>query len=365
MSAEAKTSKMDKNNRLDKVIVSPNETISDSISVLDRSGLGILFLAEEDRKLVGIITDGDIRRAMLRNVSFDQPCIMIAHRDPVTAPPQVSPLEALHLMDSGRSFIINNLPVVDAEGRIVGLILRSDLVAEEPLDLSAVIMAGGFGTRLLPLTEELPKPMLLVGGTPLMELIIERLRQAGIRKVNVTTNYKQDKIIDYFGDGHAYGVDIKYVTEDQPLGTAGALGLMEKPSEPLLIINGDILTRIDFRSMVTFHREHKAELTVAVRSYEVQVPYGVIECDGPQVRRLREKPVYNFLVNAGVYLMEPTVHQYIPNGQRFDMTDLIQHLLDMGRPVVSFPIVEYWLDIGQHSDYEQAKEDMKNGRLIP
>jgi NDP-sugar pyrophosphorylase family protein len=179
--------------------------------------------------------------------------------------------------------------------------------------------------------------------------------------VNVTTHYLPEMITDYFGDGQAFGVDINYVTEDRPLGTAGSLKFMESGDEPLLVINGDIITGVDFRDMLVYHREHRPDMTIGVRQYDLQLPYGVIEYEGSYLRRIREKPVMNYLVNAGIYLVEPSVQRYIPQQQHFDMTELIQRLLDEGRPVVIFPIVEYWLDIGQHSDYERAQLYAKNG----
>jgi NDP-sugar pyrophosphorylase family protein len=231
------------------------------------------------------------------------------------------------------------------------------------LPLQAVIMAGGYGMRMRPLTEELPKTMLPVGDRPLMELIISQLRRTGIRRVNIATHYLSDKIKDHFGDGQDFGIELSYVTEDRPLGTAGALGLLEPTENPLLIINGDILTRVNFKAMLDFHRENKAALTVAVRKYDMNVPYGVIESEGALVRALVEKPLLNFLVNAGIYLLEPAVHRYIPNNRHLNMTDLIQRLIDDGQAVASFPIMEYWLDIGNDVDYAQAQKDMKNGGL--
>jgi len=219
-------------------------------------------------------------------------------------------------------------------------------------------MAGGLGSRLRPLTEDLPKPMLPVGGKPLMELVIEKLRQVGIRRVNVTTHYKPEKISEHFGDGSSFGVSLNYVNEEKPLGTGGALGLIDEPNETMLVINGDVLTQVDFRAMLLFHQEHQADMTVAVRQYDIKVPYGVIECIGAKVCSLKEKPEINLLVNAGVYLLEPTVYRFIPNGKHFNMTDLIQWLLDAGRTVASFPIIEYWLDIGQVVDYEKAQTDV-------
>jgi dTDP-glucose pyrophosphorylase len=343
-------------NRLSTAIISNLASISEAVARLERAGTGALLLCDGDNVLLGLLTDGDIRRAILRGLPFDQPCSTIASREPVVGAPGVSPAEALRLMDRSKDFVLNHLPIIDDDGRIVELLLRSDFVSEEQLGLSAVIMAGGLGTRLRPLTDDLPKPMLPMGDRPLLELTIERLREAGIRRVNVTTHYLAEKITSHFGDGQALDVDINYITEGRPLGTAGGLKLMSDLDETLLIINGDILTEVDFRSMLAYHRDHGADATVGVRQYEIQVPYGVIECDGMRVRGVREKPVLSFLVNAGIYLVEPTVRRYIPDGERFDMTDLIERLVEKGRHVVSFPIVEYWLDIGRHGDYQQAQE---------
>jgi NDP-sugar pyrophosphorylase family protein len=224
-------------------------------------------------------------------------------------------------------------------------------------------MAGGFGNRLRPLTEDLPKPMLPVGGRPLMERIVEQLRDVGIHQLSVTTHYKPEVIADHFGDGSQFGVKIDYVREEQPLGTAGALGMIDQPEGLLLVMNGDIVTQLNFRAMVDFHHEHKADMTVAVRKFDFQVPFGVVETEGVLITGLAEKPSLGFFVNAGIYLLEPTAHRNIPRGQRFDMTDLIDHLLAEKRRVVSFPIREYWLDIGHDADYEQAQDDLKNGRI--
>ena len=244
---------------------------------------------------------------------------------------------------------MREIPWLNERRQVVDLVTLDELLPRQDLLLQAVIMAGGQGTRLRPLTEDLPKPMLPVGGRPLMERIVQQLQQAGIRRVNVTTHYKPEKIIEYFGDGHAFGVDLNYVNEDRPLGTGGALGLMPQPTEPVLVINGDILTQVDFRGMLDFHQENQADLTIAVRGYEVPVPYGVIECDGPLVQHLREKPQVSLLVNAGIYLLEPTVFQFIPQGQHFNMTDLIQWLMDAQRIGGSCPMKEYWQEVGQEA----------------
>jgi len=205
--------------------------------------------------------------------------------------------------------------------------------------------------------------MLSVGGRPLMELMMEQLREAGIHRVNLTTHYQGGKIAEHFGDGKKFGVKIRYVEEDHPLGTAGALRLMERSHEPLLVINGDILTRVDFRAMLEFHHNHEANMTVAVRQHEFSVPYGVIESDGVAVTGISEKPVIQQFINAGIYLLNSEVCQIIPKGQRCDMPDLISRMLAEGQRVVSFPVHEYWLDIGRVEDYHRALNDIKSGKI--
>jgi dTDP-glucose pyrophosphorylase/predicted transcriptional regulator len=346
--------------RLDSVVILPGVSIVDAISRLDKAGTGALVLCSSGRKLYGLLTDGDIRRAILHGISLEGPCENIASRNPVTAQGSIPASDALHLMNMHD---INHLPVVDAEGNIIEFLLRRDLVHEDHLNLSAVIMAGGYGKRLLPLTERVPKPMLPVGDRPLLERTIQQLRRSGLKEVNMTTHYLPENIIQHFGNGEAFGVRLSYSKEDQPLGTAGGLKLVKRADGPFVVINGDILTGVSFHEMLLYHRKHGAELTVGVRKYEVKVPFGVVECDDVRIKQLREKPSLTLFINAGIYLLEPSACDYIPDGEHFDMTDLIQKLLDVGRTVVSFPIMEYWLDVGRHEDYQQAQEDVRNGRI--
>lgn len=352
---------------LEKFLVYPTHTIRNVIACIDRNAKGIALVVDADRHLLGTVTDGDVRRAILANVGLDEPVRYLIenkhskrYTKPIAAQAGLSAAEQLKLMQAAD---IRHLPLVDESNRVVDLVIKDDWLDMDTLPLSGVIMAGGFGTRLRPLTDDLPKPMLPMGDRPLMQRTVEKFQAAGIRNISVTTHYMPEKIMDYFGDGAEFGVDINYVHETQPLGTAGALGLIDQPNEPLLVINGDILTEVDFRAMLSHHQKYQAMITVAVRQYAFQVPYGVIQCEGPHVRQLQEKPSYNFLVNAGIYLLEPNVYQYIPNNQRFDMTDLIQAVLEEQGTVISFPIVEYWLDIGQHADYEQAQKDLESGKV--
>lgn len=340
-----------------------DRSIDDAVRCIDHNTKGIALVVDTDRKLVGTITDGDVRRWILRGLSLDRPILEMLgtkkslHPKPVTARSGTDHATLLKLM---QDLLVRQVPLLDDEERVLDLATLDDLLPNQSLPVQAVIMAGGFGTRLMPLTENLPKPMLPVGDRPLMESIIDQLRRAGIHRVNVTTHYERDKIKSYFGDGENFGVGLHYVDEDEPLGTAGALSLMASPTEPLLVINGDIQTQVDFRAMLQFHREHEVDMTVAVRKYAVDVPYGVVECEGVLVKGLQEKPQLSFFVNAGIYLLEPSVHAVIPNGRNFHMTELIQRLIAAGRPVASFPVREHWLDIGRHADYAAAQEFAKS-----
>jgi dTDP-glucose pyrophosphorylase/CBS domain-containing protein len=346
--------------RLESVIICPNTSIADAVAALDKAGTGALLLCTNDRFLCGLLTDGDVRRAILQGKSMHEACLAIATRKPVFATRSVPAEDALHLMNQHD---INHLPVVDVENRVVDLLLRKDLVADVHQNLSAVIMAGGYGKRLLPLTENVPKPMLPVGDRPLLELTIQQLRRSGIRDVNVTTHYLSESIVNHFGDGEDFGVRLNYLQEDHPMGTAGGLKQMKRANGPFLVINGDILTAAPFQEMLAYHRKHGAVLTVGVRRYDMQVPFGVVECEDVRITKLQEKPSFRFFINAGTYLLEPSACDYIPEGRQFDMTDLIEKLLEAGRPVIGFPIIEYWLDIGKQEDYERAGEDVRNGKF--
>jgi dTDP-glucose pyrophosphorylase len=352
---------------ISKICISTRQSLHECISILDRTGKGIVLVVDGENHLLGTITDGDVRRAILagqdlavtiQNVLDQRKSTNYAF--PITAISGTSDSQLFQMMTAAN---LRHIPIVDEERRLLDLAILSDLVKDYELPLRAVVMAGGFGTRLKPLTDEVPKPMLPVGSKPLLELIVEQLRGAGIRQVNVTTHYRGEIISEHFKDGQDFGVDIRYVQEDRPLGTAGALSLLEESEEPLLVINGDILTRVDFRAMLDFHREQGADLTIAVRLYEFSVPYGVIKTEGVNVTGISEKPVIKQFVNAGIYLLNPSVTRLIPNGEPFDIPDLIDHLLRENRSVVSFPIREYWLDIGKSDHYDQAKSDVANGRF--
>jgi len=228
---------------------------------------------------------------------------------------------------------------------------------------TAVIMVGGYGIRLRPLTNDLPKPMLPIGNRPLLEFIIQQLRRANIKKIYLATHYKGETISSHFGDGEDFGVSIDYILEEKPLGTAGALALLECLDETLLVINGDILAQVDFNEMWAYHKKRDGDMTIAVRSYEVHLPYGVVHTEDDLVIGISEKPTSKHFINAGIYLLNPYVYKVIPKGEHCDMTELIEKIINDGWRVVSFPITDYWQDIGQIEDYEKAGEYFGNHRL--
>ncbi len=343
---------------LERFCIAADATMAQVITCLDGSRLGIVLIVSGDGRLHGTMTDGDARRFALTGSQLDADvqAVLTAKKGthferPITGAADGDRADWWRLL---KEHNILHLPIVDSEERVVGLVTRVEFEPED-LPRSALIMAGGFGKRLHPLTADTPKPMLPVGDRPLLEIMIEQLRNVGVGRVHLSTYHQSEKISDYFGDGSQLGVEITYVDEDRPLGTAGAFGLIAPPTGTLLVVNGDILTDLDFRAFMAFHREHAADLTVAVRQYDFEVPYGVVECDGAEVRSLSEKPVQKYFVNAGIYLLEPAVYEHIDSAEPFDMTELIQRLLGRKRPVASFPIREYWLDIGEHSQYEEAR----------
>ena len=345
---------------LHRFLVEPGKSIRETMRDLTDTR-GVAVLVDPERKLLGTVTDGDIRRAILAGLDLDLPIETLLHETraahhsrPVTAPAGTAEDRLLEIM---RDSDVRHLPLVDASGLVVDMAVLEDLVKDYELPVSAVIMAGGYGERLSPLTEELPKPMLPLGDRPLMEHIVGGLRAAGIRKVNITTHYKGDVIEKHFRDGSEFGVDIEYVDEEEPLGTAGALSLMEATDEPLLVINGDIVTEVDLRAMLDYHTEHRADMTVALRYHEYRVPFGVVDLRGVELASIREKPTERFLINAGIYLVGSRACARVPKGRRYDMTDLIRDIVADGMRVVGFPVQEYWLDVGRMEDYEKAQAE--------
>ena len=348
---------------LGKVRISEGASLRQALESMTGSGKQIALVVDGERRLLGLLTDGDVRKAILRGIPLEAKVVEAMNRHPVVSGAGLSGAEAIVLM---RSRSIRHLPLLDHERRVVELLVLDDLLAPPAaLRNRAVIMAGGQGRRLRPLTDSTPKPLVRVGGKPLLEILIERLRQAGIAEVLVAVYHKSEMIRDCLGDGSRLGVRIGYVEEPEPLGTMGALTLIrDRLDYPFFVVNGDILTKCDFRAMWEFHRSQTGvALTVGVSLHQVDIPYGEFALRDDRVTRVEEKPRKEFPINAGIYVLEPTTVDLIPRGRYFDATDLIRLLLDRGMPVAAHVIREYWLDVGRHWDLEKANRDMAEGLL--
>jgi dTDP-glucose pyrophosphorylase len=347
---------------IEKILTSDKASLRTAMTCIDRGAKGIALVVDEQNRLVATLTDGDLRRAVLAGCGLDLPIATLLEKlraqnksNPITLPIGSARETIIKEM---KAQAVRQIPLVDEQGRVIELAVLDALVGEPHVPVHAVVMAGGYGKRLMPLTANTPKPMLRVGEQPLIERLVHQLKQAGIARVNISTHYKEDQISAHFGNGDAFGIEVEYVSEEQPLGTAGGLSLVSG-DDPMLVINGDILTALDFRALLNFHFEHSAEMTVAVREYGFDVPYGVVDTDGLHVTAVTEKPTVKFFVNAGIYLIAPSARKLIPSGQHFDMPQLIDLLVKAGGRVISFPVWEYWLDIGRHEDYEQAQQDVR------
>ncbi len=331
----------------------------EAVRAIEASRRRIAVVANADGLLRGTLTDGDVRRCLLAGGSLATPVEQAMNPQPLSA--QDGSTDG-HLLDLMRHRNVLAIPLVDEQGRFCRLVHLNDLspddAARVPANFAfAVIMAGGEGMRLRPITERIPKPMVDIGGVPLLERQIERLAKAGLKRVYLSVNYLSHVIEQHFGDGARFGLDIGYLREREKLGTAGALTLLpERPEAPIVVMNGDILTTSDFGSLHAFHQSHGAEVTVAAVDYHIHIPFGVIHTDGPFVTGLAEKPSQRFLCNAGIYAVSPSALSLLPHGSPFNMTDLIDACLAAKRPVAVFPVHEYWSDIGTPADLEKARQ---------
>lgn len=336
--------------------VSAGSTIRQAMETIDRAAIQIALVIDQSDRLLGTVTDGDIRRGLLRNLELSAPVIQVMNPKPLTAPQGLSRLEMIETL---RRHGVRHIAVVDAAERLVGLESDTELYEGAEKDNWVVLMAGGLGQRLRPLTDDVPKPLLEVGDRPLLEIIIDRFIVQGFRKFFVSVNYRADLVKGHFGDGGKLGCDIRYLEEREPLGTAGAIGLLpERPTEPLVVMNGDLLTTVDFDTLVEFHGQHGADLTLCVRRYSHQIPYGVAEIRGNQVIGIVEKPSHECYISGGIYVLSPELFSRLQPVRRIDMPDLMRDLIGDGRRVAAFPVTEYWIDIGRIEDLERARSEI-------
>jgi len=341
------------------LIANEQVTIREVLKKLDLNAMGTVIVVDDNNKLLGTITDGDIRRALLRGMIIEDKITDIYKKDCFFfVQGQYNEDDARELFND---FNIRVIPIVGEDKSIEGFLNNKEfhMLRKHDEKTPVLIMAGGLGSRLKPLTDDIPKPMLKVGNKPIIQTIIEQFRGKGYKNILISVNYKAEIIEDYFGDGSNFGVNITYIREEKRLGTGGAIKLAEKYLDrPFFVINGDILTNVKFNNMIDFHKKNNFVMTIGSRIYELQVPYGVLNMDELSVSSLVEKPVYTYFVNGGIYVLNPDVINYIPNGEYFDITQLIDKLLLDEQNVGSFPIHEYWMDIGKLEDYHKANQEI-------
>lgn len=338
-------------------LVGPQASLQEAIAALDRGGLQIAVIVDAQQRILGTLTDGDVRRALLRQQGLQTAVSEVMFPRPQVAPLDSSPETLRHLMERRQ---LLQIPLVDAEGRLAGIETLQGLLQGHRKNNAVFLMAGGFGKRLHPLTEHRPKPLLNVGDKPILEIIIENFVSEGFYRFFISTHYRSEMIRERIGDGSRWGIEVEYIHEDEPLGTGGALSLLNADciQEPLFLMNGDLLTKLNFSRLLSFHESNDAVATMCVREHEHCVPYGVIESDGLRITSMVEKPSYRYFINAGIYVLSPAILTSLARGHKVDMPTLLEQQLARGLTVNMFPVQDYWLDIGRLEDFQRAQSEI-------
>ena len=347
------------------LVIRPSDSINHALKVIDQGGVQIALVLGDDGVLLGTITDGDIRRGILKSVDLDAPVSKIMATNSLVGHSNQISETYRSIMEAN---LIRQLPIVDSNSRVVDLVVDSSLQALVSINRKnwVVLMAGGLGTRLSPLTDDTPKPLLKVGDKPVLETIIENFVSQGFSRFYISVNYKSDQIKNYFGDGSRWGVEIRYLEEKSRLGTAGSLSLIsDLPSYPIIVMNGDLVTKVNFENLIDFHSEQNSKATMCVRDYDFQVPFGVVKTEHTRIVSIEEKPKQRFLINAGIYVLEPDIFETISFGDHQDMPHVFDFLIKTGHDTTVFPICEYWLDIGQLEDYDRANSEFAKNFKSP
>jgi dTDP-glucose pyrophosphorylase/predicted transcriptional regulator len=335
--------------------VSLNSSVSETIRCMATNGRQVALVLDEHDRLLGVVTDGDVRRGILRGVVLEAPVSHIMNPNPKVASPSDSTQDIVNRMNE---FGIHHVPLVSAEGRVTGVFTIDDFMHPADASTPIVLMAGGRGQRLYPLTKDVPKPMLPIGGVPILEIILRNLRAQGFVNVFISVNYLADVIMDHVGDGSALGLSVHYVHESKPLGTAGAIAALQGTiDEPFVVMNSDLLTEVNLRDMLSFHANQGAKATIGVREHFFEIPYGVVNLRGSIVESMAEKPLHRSLVNAGIYVLDPFALSLLNQDEYCDMPTLLGMLMEQGQDVAAFPIHESWLDVGRPEDLNQARTD--------
>lgn len=340
------------------IILQPNTSLREAMRVLDKGSLRIVLVCNEASKLLGTVTDGDIRRGLLSDADMQDPVTKVMNSQPTCVQDTASSLQRLKLMQARDLLAI---PIINSQGYVVGIETLAQALQIKKHDNPVFIMAGGFGTRLQPLTDHCPKPMLPVGDKPMLEHLINQFIAHGFHNFYISTHYLPEVIKNHFGNGSEWGITIQYVHEENPLGTGGALGLLPKnlPDLPLIMMNGDVLTKLNYTQLLSHHKNQKFDATMCVREDEHRVPFGVIETDEQLIVNMVEKPTYRYKVNTGIYIVNPEIIAAVQANQCIDMPTLLEQNRQLGKRIGTFTSYDYWLDIGQMKDYQKAQSDIE------
>lgn len=348
-------------NRIDKHIISSMESVRTALLKLDAlASDAILFVVDVNNKLLGSLTDGDLRRGFIKGLGFEDPLMSYIQPKPSYI---IEDENAMNKLEEYKAKNFKIVPILNRDHQITDIINFRETSTIIPAD--AVLMAGGEGKRLRPLTENTPKPLLKVGDKPIIEYNIDRLGKVGVKNIHLSVNYLADQLKEYFQDGSSKKLNLRYVQEDKPLGTIGSVLLVEDfKHEDIIVMNSDLLTNIDFADFFKIFKDSDADMAVAATSYHVDIPYAVLEVDNTNaVKSLKEKPRYTYYSNAGIYILKKELLKMIPQDTFFDITDLMDKILEMNLKLVTYPINGYWLDIGKHEDFKKAQEDIKHIKL--
>ena len=340
--------------KIDEIKINQNASIKQALKVIDKGAIKVAVVLSDDGLLLGMLSDGDIRRALLKGMSLGDSIAGIINKHPVVANINDTKERILELANEKK---LHQIPII-SNGKLIGIQDIREFLAPKNKPNKVILMVGGLGTRLRPLTNDVPKPMLDVGNKPILHTIVENFAKYGYTDIIMCVNYKSEIIKEYFGNGDKFGVKIEYVLENQRMGTAGALSLLQKrPKDDFFVMNGDLLTNVNFEYLHEYHKDSNAGASICIRKYEMQVPYGVVNVRANQVTSIEEKPTQSFFVSAGIYMFSPIVLDFIPKGVFYDMPTLLGELLKQGFAVYPFFIREYWLDIGKMDEYRRANDE--------
>lgn len=343
---------------LAEILLSSQSTILEAMQLIEKSDAKICLVVDSNQRLLGTVTDGDVRRGLIKHISINDAVDQIMNSKPMSALAGTSPDTIKKILKDKK---VSQIPIVDENKKVVDIFLADELVQGLQKDNLVVLMAGGLGSRLGELTVETPKPMLHVGNRPILETLLENLKEHGFRNFMISVNYKAEVIENYFKDGQQFGVNITYIKEKERMGTAGSLSLLPKDiKQPLLVMNADVITKVDFSSFVDNHVKQKHMASMCVRKYDLQIPFGVVQVENGQITKLEEKPTHSYFVSAGIYVLSPSVLSLIPQNTYFDMPSLFNTIISSKKMKTGvFPIHEYWMDVGRRDDFDKAQFDFK------